>query len=147
MAAQFESLVHPFTILFALPLGLIGVVIMLLLFRQSLNVISVIGIVVLTGIVVNDAIIKVDCINQLRKKGMPRFDAIIKGSHLRLRPILMTTVTTVLGLTPMAIGIGEGAELQRPLALTIIGGLSFTTLLTLIIIPIIYDILEGIRHK
>jgi HAE1 family hydrophobic/amphiphilic exporter-1 len=147
MAAQFESLVHPFTILFALPLGLIGVVIMLLLFRQSLNVISVIGVVVLTGIVVNDAIIKVDCINQLRKKGMPRFDAIIKGSHLRLRPILMTTATTVLGLTPMAIGIGEGAELQRPLALTIIGGLSFATLLTLIIIPIIYDILEGIRHK
>ncbi len=147
MAAQFESLVHPFTIIFSLPLGLIGVVIILLLFRQTLNVISIIGVVVLTGIVVNDAIIKVDCINQLRKKGMSKFDAIIKGSHLRLRPILMTTVTTVLGLTPMAIGVGEGAELQRPLALTIIGGLSFATLLTLIIIPIMYDILDRIRHK
>lgn len=147
MAAQFESLVHPFTIIFALPLGLIGVVFILLIFGQTLNVISVIGVVVLTGIVVNDAIIKVDCINQLRKKGMSRFDAIIEGSRLRLRPIIMTTVTTVLGLTPMAIGIGEGAELQRPLALTVIGGLTFATLLTLIIIPIIYDILDKIRRK
>jgi len=147
MAAQFESLVHPFAIIFTLPLGLIGVAFMLLLFQQTLNVISVIGVVVLTGIVVNDAIIKIDCINQLRKKGMSRIDAIIEGSRLRLRPIIMTTVTTVLGLTPMAIGIGEGAQLQRPLALTIIGGLTFATLLTLIIIPIIYDILDRIRKK
>jgi len=142
MAAQFESLLHPFLILFTLPMGLTGAVWALLITGQTLNVISVIGMVVLAGIVVNDAIVKIDYTNQLRRKGLSRREAIMEASRVRLRPILMTTVTTVLGLFPMSLGLGEGAELQQPLAISVIGGLLLATFLTLIMIPLAYDFAE-----
>lgn len=142
MAAQFESLLHPFLILFTLPMGLTGAVWALFITGQTLNVISVIGMVVLAGIVVNDAIVKIDYTNQLRKRGMALRDAIMEASRVRLRPILMTTVTTALGLFPMSLGLGKGAELQQPLAISVIGGLMLATFLTLILIPLSYDMAE-----
>jgi len=142
MAAQFESLKDPFVILLTLPLGWVGVVLGLSVTGQSINVVALIGAVVLTGIIVNDAIVKVDTINRLRRQGKPRRVAILEGSALRLRPIVMTSVTTTLALIPMALGLGAGAELQRPLAIAIIGGESTGTMLTLLIIPVIYDLLD-----
>jgi HAE1 family hydrophobic/amphiphilic exporter-1 len=142
MAAQFESLLHPFLILFTLPMGLTGAIWALFLTGQTLNVISVIGMVVLAGIVVNDAIVKIDYTNQLRKKGMALREAIMEASRVRLRPILMTTVTTALGLFPMSLGLGKGSELQQPLAISVIGGLMLATFLTLILIPLSYDMAE-----
>jgi HAE1 family hydrophobic/amphiphilic exporter-1 len=147
MAAQFESLKHPFIILLTLPLGWVGVVIGLAVTGQSINVVALIGAVVLTGIIVNDAIVKVDTINRLRREGRPRRAAILEGSALRLRPIVMTSVTTTFALIPMALGLGAGAELQRPLAIAIIGGESTGTLLTLIIIPVIYDLLDREKEE
>lgn len=142
MAAQFESLLHPFLILFTLPMGLTGAVWALFLTGQTLNVISVIGMVVLAGIVVNDAIVKIDYTNQLRRKGMELRESIMEASRVRLRPILMTTVTTVLGLFPMSLGLGRGSELQQPLAISVIGGLILATFLTLVLIPLAYEIAE-----
>jgi HAE1 family hydrophobic/amphiphilic exporter-1 len=142
MAAQFESLLHPFLILFTLPMGLTGAIWALFITGQSLNVISVIGMVVLAGIVVNDAIVKIDYTNQLRKKGLALREAIMEASRVRLRPILMTTVTTALGLFPMSLGLGKGSELQQPLAISVIGGLMLATFLTLILIPLSYDLAE-----
>ncbi len=142
MAAQFESLKHPLIILCTLPLGLTGAIWALFLTGQTLNVISVIGMVVLAGIVVNDAIVKIDYTIQLRKKGMTVREAIIEASRVRLRPILMTTVTTVLGLFPMSLGLGRGSELQQPLAISVIGGLVFATFLTLVLIPLAYEMIE-----
>lgn len=142
MAAQFESLIHPFLILFTLPMGLTGAVWALFLTGQTLNVISIIGMVVLAGIVVNDAIVKIDYTNQLRKKGLSLREAIMEASRVRLRPILMTTVTTAFGLFPMSLGLGKGAELQQPLAISVIGGLILATFLTLILIPIAYELVE-----
>ena len=143
LAAQFESLRHPFVIMLAVPLALIGVIIGLLVTGQSFNIMSLIGLVVLVGIVVNDAIVKVDFINQERSRGTSLRRAILLAGQKRLRPILMTTITTVLGLLPMAIGFGEGAELRRPLAIAIIFGLSFATVLTLIVVPVLYQSLSG----
>ncbi len=145
MAAQFESLLHPFLILFTLPMGLTGAIWALFITGQTFNVISVIGMVVLAGIVVNDAIVKIDYTNQLRKKGMGLREAIMEASRVRLRPILMTTVTTALGLFPMSLGLGKGAELQQPLAISVIGGLMLATFLTLILIPLSYDLAEKIK--
>ena len=142
MAAQFESLNHPFVILLSLPLGWVGVILALQVTGQSLNVVALIGAVVLTGIIVNDAIVKIDAINRLRREGYDRRRAVLEGSSLRLRPILMTSVTTTCALIPMALGLGAGAELQRPLAIAIIGGESTGTLLTLIVIPVIYELLD-----
>ncbi len=142
MAAQFESLLHPFLILFTLPMGLTGAVWALFITGQTLNVISIIGMVVLAGIVVNDAIVKIDYTNQLRKRGLGLREAIMEASRVRLRPILMTTVTTALGLFPMSLGLGKGAELQQPLAISVIGGLLLATFLTLILIPLVYDMAE-----
>ncbi|MDQ7054428.1 MAG: efflux RND transporter permease subunit [candidate division KSB1 bacterium] len=145
LAAQFESLVHPFVIIFTVPLALIGVVFGLLVTGQSFNVMSLIGLVVLVGIVVNDAIVKVDFINQERRRGTALRQAILLAGQKRLRPILMTTITTVLGLLPMAMGFGEGAELRRPLAIAIIFGLSFATVLTLVVVPVGYQSVQGRR--
>jgi HAE1 family hydrophobic/amphiphilic exporter-1 len=143
MAAQFESLKHPFLILFTLPMGLTGAVWALVITGQSLNVISIIGMVVLAGIVVNDAIVKIDYTNQIRRRGLSVREAIMEASRVRLRPILMTTVTTTLGLFPMSLGIGRGAELQQPMAIAVIGGLLLATFLTLILIPLAYELAEG----
>jgi len=144
MAAQFESLSQPFVIMFSVPLALIGVVLALLLTRRHISITAFIGIIMLAGIVVNNAIVLIDFINQLRHRGMGREEAIVKAGPIRLRPILMTTLTTVLGLVPLSLGLGEGGELSAPLATTVIGGLAFSTLLTLVVIPVIYTILEDI---
>jgi len=141
LAAQFESLVQPIVVLTAVPLASIGAVLGLWIFGGGINAMSGIGLVILIGIVVNDAIIKVDFINQRRSAGATKRAAILEAGRLRLRPIIMTTVTTVLGLTPMALGWGSGADLRAPLAIAVIGGLISATLLTLIVVPLIYSLL------
>ena len=140
MASQFESLLYPFIIMFSMPLAVIGVLLALFFTGQTFNVPSIMGTIVLAGIVVNNAIVLVDYINQLRARGRSVHDAIVEAAGARLRPILMTTVTTVLGLVPMALLGGSGAEMQRPLSIAIIGGLTVSTLLTLYIIPLAYDL-------
>lgn len=143
MASQFESLRDPFIILFSIPLAAIGVVGTLVLTHTTFNMQGFLGIIVLVGIVVNNAIILIDYINQLRREsGYALQEAVITACTRRLRPILMTTITTVLGLVPMALGIGEGSELQAPLARVVVGGLTTSTLITLLVIPIIYLLLE-----
>jgi HAE1 family hydrophobic/amphiphilic exporter-1 len=147
IAAQFESLLFPFAVILSIPFALIGVIIALLLAGTSFNVLAFIGLIMLAGIVVNNAIVLIDYINQLRKKGIDRNEAVIQGGSIRLRPILMTTLTTVLAMVPMAIGTGEGAEMRAPMAVTIIGGLTSSTLLTLIIVPIFYTYLDDLAKK
>ncbi len=145
LATQFESFREPFVIMFTVPMGIIGVVIGLGLFGQSWNALSGIGVVVLSGIVVNDGILLVERIGQLRKQGLGKNSAIIQAGRDRFRPVLMTTVTTVLGLFPMAIGFGSGASLRQPLAIAVIGGISVATVLTLVVVPVLYRILSGKR--
>ncbi len=141
MASQFESLIHPFVILMAVPLGVVGVVAALVLTSNSVSVLVLIGAVMLAGIVVNNAIVLVDAVNRRRREGEGIDEALVGAGGERLRPILMTTATTVLALFPMALGLGAGDELRAPLAITVIGGLTVATLLTLIVIPCIYRIL------
>jgi HAE1 family hydrophobic/amphiphilic exporter-1 len=138
MAATFESFLHPFLVLFTIPLALVGVVAALLMTGTTVTVIVLIGTVMLVGIVVNNAIVLIDTVNRLRRRGVAKREALIRAGHLRLRPILMTTLTTILGLTPMALAWGEGAELRSPLAITVAGGLLLSTLLTLVVIPAAY---------
>ena len=145
LAADFESFVHPFTVLLSVPLGTFGAVLALWITGAGLNVVSLIGMVVLVGIVDNDAVVKVDFINQMRRKGMSVRDAIHEAGHARMRPILINTITALLGLLPMALSIGPGAELQAPLAIAVFGGLITATALTLIVIPVVYDLLEELR--
>ena len=145
MASQFESLLHPFVILFSIPLAAVGVAVALWLTDTSLSVIVFIGLIMLAGIVVNNAIVLLDLINQLRERGMERLAAIREGARLRLRPIMMTTLTTVLGLLPMALGLGEGSEMRTPMAITVIGGLLTSTLLTLLVVPVMYSLLDRRR--
>jgi HAE1 family hydrophobic/amphiphilic exporter-1 len=147
LAAQFESFIHPFTILLSVPLATVGAGAALWVTGQGLNAMSLIGLVILVGIVVNDAIVKVDFINQMREAGRPLREAILEAGRVRLRPIIMTTVTTVLGLTPMALGVGRGADLRAPLAIAVIGGLISATALTLIVVPVAYDLLDDVRGK
>jgi len=142
MASQFESLLHPFIIIFTIPLALIGVIIFLYVLNVPLSVVVFLGLIMLAGIVVNNAIVLVDYINQLREKGMEKIEAIKAAGKIRLRPILMTTSTTVLGLLPMAIGMGDGAEIRTPMAITVIVGLITATVLTLIVIPTVYAVLD-----
>lgn len=142
MASQFESLIHPFVIIFTIPLALIGVFLFLYLIGVSLSIVVFLGMIMLAGIVVNNAIVLVDYINQLRARGLEKFEAIIEGGKIRLRPILMTTSTTVLGLLPMALGMGDGAEIRTPMAITVIVGLITSTILTLIVIPTVYSIVD-----
>ena len=142
MASQFESLLHPFVILFTIPLALVGAVLALLVTGSTISVVVFIGLMMLAGIVVNNAIVLVDMINQIRARGRSKHDAIVEAAHARLRPIIMTMLTTVLGLLPMAIGWGEGGEIRAPMAITVIGGLIVSTLLTLVVIPVMYSVLD-----
>ncbi|MCK5077591.1 MAG: efflux RND transporter permease subunit, partial [Calditrichia bacterium] len=142
MASQFESFLHPFVIIFSIPLALIGAVFALWITGSTISVVVFIGLILLAGIVVNNAIVLIDLINKLRASGMEKGEAIINGGSSRLRPILMTTITTTLGLLPLAIGIGEGAEVRAPMAITVIGGLALSTMLTLVVIPVVYDLLD-----
>ena len=148
MAAQFESLRDPFIILFSIPLAAIGVVLMLLITETTFNMQGFLGVIVLVGIVDNNAIVLIDYTNQLRRNhGYSILDAVMTAGSRRLRPILMTTITTVLGLLPMAIGIGEGSELQVPMARVVIGGLLTSTMITLVFIPMIYATLEEFSER
>ena len=142
MASQFESFLHPFVILLTVPLGMVGVILSLALTSTPISVVVLIGAVMLTGIVVNNAIVLIDFINQRRREGMAKLEAIIDGARARIRPIMMTTLTTVLGLLPLAIGVGEGAEIRTPMAIAVIGGLIFGTALTLVVIPVVYATLD-----
>ena len=143
MAAMFESLRHPLVILFTLPLAAVGAILALYFSPYALGITALIGIIMLAGIVVNNAIVMVAAINQLREKGMETREAIISGAGLRLRPILMTAFTTIIAMLPLALGLGEGAELQAPLATAVLGGLLSSTLLTLLVVPAIYSVLAG----
>lgn len=142
MASQFESLLHPFVILFSVPLALTGAVLSLAITGTTISVVVFIGLIMLAGIVVNNAIVLIDLVNKLRAGGMARHAALLEAGRSRLRPIIMTTLTTVLGLLPMALGFGEGAEIRAPMAITVIGGLLFATLLTLVVIPVVYDLID-----
>ncbi len=142
MASQFESLIHPFVILFTIPLALVGAVLALFVTGTTINIVALIGVIMLAGIVVNNAIVLVDLINQLRAEGKERIDAIMEAGAARLRPILMTSLTTALGLLPMAAGFGEGAEVRAPMAITVIGGLLVSTFLTLVVIPVVYSLMD-----
>jgi HAE1 family hydrophobic/amphiphilic exporter-1 len=142
MASQFESLLHPFVILFTIPMGLIGSIWGLYVTGTTINSVALIGLIMLAGIVVNNAIVLIDAINQARERGLERIEAIKVAGRTRLRPILITSVSTIIGLIPMAIGIGEGAEIRRPMAITVISGTLVATFLTLVVIPVLYAVLD-----
>jgi len=144
IAAQFESLIQPLSIMFSVPLALSGGFIGLFVTGLPLNVIGIIGLIILVGIVVNNAIVLVDYINNRRSKGEERDAAIMKAGPIRIRPIMMTALTTILGLVPMAMGIGEGAELTQSMGVVVIGGLSLSTVLTLVVVPVMYTIFDDI---
>ncbi|WP_374679622.1 efflux RND transporter permease subunit [Hydrocarboniphaga effusa] len=142
MASQFESLVHPFVILFTIPLAAIGAIVALYVTGSIINVVALIGMIILAGIVVKNGIVLIDLVNRKREEGYARAEAILIGGRTRLRPIMMTTATAVLGLMPIAIGMGAGGEMQKPMAITVIGGLTVSTLLTLVVIPVLYTVLD-----
>jgi len=142
MASQFESLLHPFVILLTIPLALTGSVWAMFLTGTTVNVVAYIGLIMLAGIVVNQSIVLIDAVNQARERGLPKHDAIIEAARMRLRPIIITKLTTILGLLPMAIGLGEGAEIRKPMAITVIGGVAIASFFTLLVIPVVYSLLD-----
>ncbi len=146
MAAQFESFKDPFIIMFTLPLAIIGVILLLYLSGTTISVPSLMGTLILSGIAVNNAIVMIDFIRKLMASGMDGFEAVIEGASIRMRPILITALTTILGMLPMALSHSEGSEMRAPMAIAVIGGLVTTTVLTLFIIPTVFTIFEGIRH-
>ncbi len=147
MAAQFESLIHPFIIMFTIPLAFLGTVLGLYFLGINLSIVVFLGMIMLAGIVVNNAIVMVDYINTLRRRGLEMREAIVTAGEVRLRPILMTTATTVLGLLPMAFGLGDGAEIRTPMAIAVIFGLISSTALTLVVIPTIYYLINVLVQK
>jgi HAE1 family hydrophobic/amphiphilic exporter-1 len=147
MASLYESLRYPFVVMFSVPLAAIGVILMLFFTDTTFNVQSYIGCIMLGGIAVNNAILLVDHINLLRRRDMPVREAIIEAGRRRLRPILMTATTTILAMTPLAVGIGEGGEAQAPMARAIIGGLISSNLITLVVVPTIYALFERKKMK
>ena len=147
MAAQFESLMQPLVIMLTIPLAFFGTVLGLKALNISLSIVVFLGMIMLAGIVVNNAIVLVDYVNVLKRRGMALREAIVTAGSVRLRPILITTATTVLGLIPMAMGMGDGAEIRTPMAIAVIFGLITSTFLTLLIIPTIYYLLESLRMK
>src|SRR4029077_18579241 len=132
----------PLVIMFSVPLALVGAVFALFITQTTISVVVFIGFIMLAGIVVNNAIVLVDLVNQLRSRGMEREAALIEAGRSRLRPIVMTMLTTTLGLLPMALGLGQGAEIRAPMAITVIGGILFSTLLTLVVVPVAYSLLD-----
>jgi HAE1 family hydrophobic/amphiphilic exporter-1 len=147
LASQFESLLDPFVVLFSVPLGIIGVIWGLFFFGMNLSVIAFIGIIMMIGIVVSNAILLVDYSNQLRRQGMELYPAVVLAGRTRLRPILMTSLTTMLGMVPMALGMGESGETIAPLAVAVISGLAVSMLLTLVFVPSLYVIFEERLRK
>jgi HAE1 family hydrophobic/amphiphilic exporter-1 len=145
MASTFESVRDPFVILFSVPLAAVGVAGGLVLTGTAISVTVFIGLIVLAGVVVANAIVLVDAINRLREEGRAMDDAIAEAAATRLRPILITALNSVLGLLPLALGLGEGSEMQRPLAITVIFGLASSTVLTLVVVPVVYRLVSGRR--
>ncbi len=144
LAAQFESLVHPFTVMLSLPLSIVGALGLLAVTGRTLNIFSMIGMIMLMGLVTKNAILLIDYTNLLRSRGMPKRDAILAAGPVRLRPILMTATSTIAGMTPVAIGLGSGAETRSPMGTAIVGGLVTSTLLTLVVIPVVYSVLDDV---
>jgi multidrug efflux pump subunit AcrB len=145
LGAQFKSFIQPIVIMFAVPFGMIGAMVGLLLANATLSIVAMFGVVALAGIVVNDSIVLIDFINKYRENGYNRWYAILKGGSVRLRPIVLTTLTTVFGLIPMAIGLGGKSPIWMPMAYTIIFGLSFATTMTLFVMPALYAITTDVR--
>jgi HAE1 family hydrophobic/amphiphilic exporter-1 len=147
MASQFESFRHPFVIMFTIPLSIIGVIVALLVAGKPVSLPVLIGFIMLGGIAVNNGIVMVDYINQLKQRGVDKKEAILQGCVVRLRPVLITAFTTILGMMPMALSVSEGAEMRAPMAVTVVGGLVATTLLTLFVIPIIYSLFDRVKFS
>ncbi len=147
LAAQFESFVHPFTILLAVPLAVFGALLTLFLFRETLNIYSQIGLIMLVGLVTKNSILIVEFSNQLRAQGKSVVDAVVEAATIRLRPILMTSFSTVFGVLPIALGLGAGGESRRPLGLAVVGGVLFSTFLTLVLVPVLYTLLSRFTRK
>ena len=143
MASQFESFAQPFTIMFTMPLGLIGVIWIFLLTGTNLSVASFIGVILLAGIVVNNGIVMLDYIRQLRREGLDGREAVIEGATVRLRPVMITSLTTIFAMVPMAVSRAEGSESMAPMALTVIGGLAAASFFTLVIVPVAYLLVDG----
>ncbi|HFB68529.1 MAG TPA: efflux RND transporter permease subunit, partial [Calditrichae bacterium] len=144
MASQFESLIDPFIIFFTIPLAFIGAIFMLFITGTSMNVMSLVGLVMLVGIVVNNGIVLVDFANQLQRRGLSIYQAAREAARVRLRPVLMTALTTILGMVPLALEIGAGSENWAPMARSVIGGMTASTAFTLLVVPIMYTIFEEI---
>lgn len=147
LAAQFNSWIHPFTIMLGLPLALVGAFGGLLLAGQSLNIFSFIGLIMLTGLVTKNGILLIDYTNRLRDRGVERYEAVVTAGKVRLRPILMTAVTTIFGVLPIALGLGAGGEARAPLGVVVIGGMTVSTILTLVVVPVIYTLLDDLMNK
>jgi multidrug efflux pump subunit AcrB len=147
LASQFESLIHPFTVLLSVPLAVTGALLTLRLAGSTINLYSQIGMILLIGLVTKNSILLVEYTNQLRDRGMATLEAALEAGRIRLRPILMTSVATVMGALPIALGLGAGAQSRRPLGYAIVGGLVFSTILTLFVVPAVYVILDGLRDR
>jgi HAE1 family hydrophobic/amphiphilic exporter-1 len=147
MGTQFNSFLHPFTIAMTIPLALIGVFLGLFIFGAALSMNALLGTIMLVGIVVNNGILLIDFILQLRARGMEKNEAIVEAGALRLRPILITSLTTIFGMIPIALGLGEGGEALQPLGAVVVGGLTTSTFLTLIVIPCVYSLVDRLSRK
>ena len=147
LASQFESLLHPFTILLTIPVAVVGAILIFFILNMTLNIMAIIGIIMLVGIAVNNSILLVDRILQLQKDGVSRTEAIMQAGQQRIRPILMTTLTTILALLPLTLGFGDSASLRAPMAIAVIGGLVTSTLMSLIVIPCVFDVFDGFKDR
>jgi multidrug efflux pump len=147
LAAQFESFIDPLTILFAVPLAVVGALVALWLFGQSLNIYSQIGLILLVGLVTKNSILIVEFANQLRRRGNETRDAVVEAARIRLRPILMTSLATVFGVLPIALGLGAGGEARAPLGIAVVGGMVLSTFLTLLLVPSVYLVLSRFKPK
>lgn len=147
MASQFESLFHPLVIMFTMPLAFIGVVWAFVFTGMTFSIGAFIGVIMLAGVVVKNGIVLVDYINTLRRRGDERQEAILKAGPVRLRPVLMTALCAIFGMIPLAIGTGEGGEMNAPLAVAVIGGLTVATFLTLVVVPVVYTLLEDLGER
>jgi HAE1 family hydrophobic/amphiphilic exporter-1 len=147
LASQFESLLHPFTILLTIPVAVVGSVLIFFIMGMTLNIMAIIGIIMLVGIAVNNSILLVDRILQLQKEGVSRIVAIQQAGQQRIRPILMTTSTTILALLPLTLGFGESSSLRAPMALAVIGGLVTSTIMSLLVIPCVFDVFDALKDR
>jgi len=147
LASQFESLIHPFTVLTAVPLAVTGAILTLFVAKSSINLYSQIGMILLIGLVAKNSILLVDYTNRLRARGMETAAALIEAGRVRLRPILMTSVAVVMGAVPIALALGAGSISRRPLGYAIVGGVLFSTALTLFVVPVVYSLIEGARVR